>query len=96
MKEYDEWKEEYYTQKIVDLNKEFTEKDFATIKRLGIALTKEKHTEREFEELYAMVLSFYDEEKDKPKDVLKEFDVSEEQYIALLGSFKKVNEKYNF
>ena len=96
MGKYEDWKNEYYNLEKVDLNKYFSEDNFKTIKKLEIEVYDKIYTESEFENLYFNVASFYDADLDKPKEEIKEKDVSFEEYKNLLDKFKNINEKYDF
>lgn len=92
MGNYDEWKDEYYNLEKVDLKKYFTEKDFSTLKNLGISILDKIYTENEFEILYSKVLSNYDE-----NDNIKEnLNVKEEEFVGLVKKLDDINKLYDF
>lgn len=93
MEKYDKWKEEYYHKAKLNLKEELTSSSFESIQKLGIEIAEENYTENDFEELYRMILSFYDAEAEKPKDTL---NISKEDYLNLLEDLRNINEKYNF
>lgn len=96
MEKYENWKGEYYTEEKVDLKKELSDDNFEIIKKLGIELEDKIYTESEFEELHTILLSFYDVEKETPKEILSSKGIQEDEYKKLLENLKKIIEKYDF
>lgn len=96
MKKYDEWKDKYYDQEVVDLNKYFSEKDFELIGKLGIIVLEKVYTESEFENLYSNILKFYKENELEQKKLLDNVGVTTEEYNEFLKKIKKVSEVFNF
>lgn len=96
MGKYEDWKDEYYNLEKVNLNKYLSKNNFETLEKLGIELEDKVYTESEFEELDLIVLSFYDENNDKPKKIIEEKNVSIEEYLDLIENLRKINEEFDF
>ena len=96
MGKYEDWKDEYYNLEKVNLNKYLSKNNFETLEKLGIELEDKVYTESEFEELDLIVLSFYDENNDKPKKIIEEKNVSIEEYLDLIENLRKINEEFEF
>lgn len=94
MEKYEDWKEKYYTEEVVDLKEFFSQKDFDIIKKLGVEVLEKKYTESEFEKLYSNILNFYEENNKNKK--LEAIDVTKEEYDELLNKFEQINLKYDF
>ena len=94
MEKYEDWKEKYYNEEVVDLKDFFTQTDFDIIKKLGVEVLEKKYTESEFENLYSNILNFYEEDNLQKK--IEDTDVTKEEYDELLKKFEQINEKYDF
>lgn len=94
MEKYEDWKEKYYNEEVVDLKDFFTQTDFDIIKKLGVEVLEKKYTESEFEKLYSNILNFYEEDNKNKK--LEAIDVTKEEYDELLNKFEQINLKYDF
>lgn len=94
MEKYEDWKEKYYNEEVVDLKEFFSQKDFDIIKKLGVEVLEKKYTESEFEKLYSNILNFYEEDNKNKK--LEAIDVTKEEYDELLNKFEQINLKYDF
>lgn len=94
------WKEKYFNQKVVDVNKEFNDNEKITLQKLGIKLLNKIYTEYEFELLDGdVILYYYNEEmtEDEKAECKKLPDnVSREEYNNLLDKITVINSKHNF
>ena len=94
------WKKRYFNKEVVDVNKEFTDKEKTTLEKLGIKLSNKIYTEYEFEQLDGDVILYYydDEMTEEEKAECKKLpdNITRDEYNELLNKITMINSKHNF
>lgn len=97
---FKQWEERYFNKKVVDVNKEFTDKEKTTLEKLGIKLSNKIYTEYEFEQLDGDVILYYydDEMTEEEKAECKKLpdNITRDEYNELLNKITMINSKHNF
>ena len=103
IKIYDQWKEKYYKDKIVDYSNYFTDNDIKLLHKLEVYINKNKiYTEYEHECFEMDIIAFYEDAenidgtKEPPIKNIDKFGVSREDYKRLLDILYQVSIDYEF
>lgn len=100
---YENWKEKYYNQKIVDYSKYFTDEDIKLLHKLEVHINKNKiYTEYEHDCFEMDMIKFYEDAEDidgnklPPEKNIDEVGVTREDYSRILDIMYKISLDYNF
>ncbi len=92
----------YYTKKIINFSKYFTENDLLLLKHLGCNIKKRLYSEYEYDLLNLKLIEYYENSKDvngkkiPPIKIIDESCISKKDYSRLLKIFTKIGQDYNF
>lgn len=95
---YTKWKEEYFSNKKIELKKNFNHYELETLKKLGIIVENEKYTEYEYHEMEMLLYSYYGEDEAGniiETEILKEKGIDKKEYEEILNRFSKISSYYN-
>lgn len=95
---YSKWKEEYYSNKRIELKKNFNHYELETLNKLGIIVERNKYTEYEYHIMEMLLYSYYEEDEKGnivETERLKEKGIEKKEYEEILDKFSKISSYYN-
>ena len=95
---YDKWKEEYFSNKKIELKKNFNHYELETLKKLGVIIESNKYTEYEYHKIEMILYSYYGEEGKGniiQTEIRKEKGIEKKEYEEILNRFSKISSYYN-